>query len=305
MKIAGVSMTYNDGFKLKEWTEHYQTYKNQLGIFVIVDNGSEAQYRRELREAFPDAVIIQRETNGGCTAAYNDGIRYVLEKTDAEAIAIIGNDIKVTPGCLPAMYDYLMGDDQLGIVSAAMLGIDSNIIDNYGHKVHNFNITYEDHGKAIEGITPKQKYTDLVSGGFTMAKREFYVKAGLQDEALFMYCDELDTMLKAQKNGYKIGVIGNEYVWHWHINDPKRNGRSSASRYLICRNRVYLAKKYLSKLGYTKILLKCLIYVPAIYVVNVIRRRDILSLQDAQYSFIGAIHGAQGKMYQNKYTEFN
>ena len=30
MKIAGVSMTYNDDYKLKKWKEHYLTYKEQL-----------------------------------------------------------------------------------------------------------------------------------------------------------------------------------------------------------------------------------------------------------------------------------
>ena len=41
MKIAGISMTYNDGYKLKEWTEHYRQYKDELDYYIIVDNGSD------------------------------------------------------------------------------------------------------------------------------------------------------------------------------------------------------------------------------------------------------------------------
>lgn len=121
MRIAGVSMTYNDGYKLKEWISHYQIYKDQLEIFVIVDNASDESYKKELKESFPEAIIIERASNGGCTAAYNDGIRYVLENTDIESIAIIGNDIKPTPGCLPAMYNYLYSEKELSCINSAIL----------------------------------------------------------------------------------------------------------------------------------------------------------------------------------------
>ncbi|MCI9136010.1 MAG: glycosyltransferase family 2 protein [Lachnospiraceae bacterium] len=304
MKIAAVSMTYNDGYKLKEWKEHYQTYKEQIDIFVIVDNGSKQKYLRELKKAFPKAVIIERKTNGGCTAAYNDGIRYVLKHTDAKAIAIVGNDIKVTENCLPAMYEYLFQDEKLGIVSTAVLNIDSDVIDNYGHKVKNFKALCCNQGESIKNVRPMQKYTELVSGGFTMAKREFYVKAGLQDEALFMYCDEIDTMFKAKMHGYKLGVIADEYAWHWHINSPATGRRSSASRYLISRNRVYLAKKYMGFFTVFRQVFRGAIISPAAFLLRFIRERDRCNLKDAKYSAIGAVHGVIGKMYTNRYTRF-
>lgn len=304
MKIAGVSMTYNDGYRLKEWRQHYETYKNQLECFVVVDNGSERKYQEALKETFPDAVHICRDTNGGCTSAYNDGIRYVLENTDADAIAIIGNDIKLTSNCLPRMYEYLMDDKNLGIVSSAMLYINSNIIDNYGLSAKRMNVIRCDQGVDIYSVSCKHKYTDLLPGGFTMAKREFYEKAGLQDECLFMYCDELDTMFKARKNGYKLGVIADEYAWHWHINPPQKTRRSSASRYLISRNRVYIAKKYM---GYADILyqsIRGLIIIPICFLVHYLRERQKYYLNDAKYSMVGVIHGLIGKMYTNKYTLF-
>lgn len=304
MRIAGVSMTYNDGYKLREWISHYQIYKDQLEIFVIVDNGSDESYKKELKESFPEAIIIERASNGGCTAAYNDGIRYVLENTDIESIAIIGNDIKTTPGCLPAMYNYLYSDNDMGIVSAAILYKESSIIDNYGHVVRGFKVTNCNIGEDISCLKELNKHTDLVSGGFTMAKREFYLNAGLQDEALFMYCDELDTMLKAKAHNYKMGVIGNEYVWHWHINQSTMKKRSSASRYLISRNRIYLAKKnkmYFEVLRNTIIgLIKC----PIASYLRYSKERDVGYLVDAKYSIIGVFHGLIGKMYTNKYTKF-
>ncbi|MBQ3046524.1 MAG: glycosyltransferase family 2 protein [Clostridia bacterium] len=304
MKISVVSMTYNDGYKLNAWREHYETYKEQIENFVIVDNASTKEYVQELKTTFPEAIIIERESNGGCTAAYNDGIRYVLENTDSNAIAIIANDIKITQNCLPAMYEFLYSDEKLGMVSSAILNINSDIIDNYGHKVKGFFVECENTGDKIGDIAQKRKYTELVSGGFTMAKREFYQNAGLQDEALFMYCDELDTYFKAKKNNFKLGVIADEYAWHWHIEKPGEKKRSSASRYLISRNRVYLAKKHGSKWALFKQVVRGTIYIPLIFMFNAIRRLDKGYFRDAKYSFVGVIHGLKGRMYTNKYTKF-
>lgn len=304
MKLAGVSMTYNDDYKLAQWRQHYETYKGQLEHFIIVDNGSSQEYCEKLKSAFPEATLIFRGANGGCTAAYNDGIRFALEKTDVDAIAVIGNDIKLTDNCLPRMHEYLMSDDSLGIVSSAVLYINSEIIDNYGHSVKGINVTCCDQGLNIKDVSCKQKYTDLLSGGFTMAKREFYEKAGLQDAKLFMYCDELDTMFKARKYGYKLGVIADEYAWHWHINPPQRAKRSSANRYLISRNRVYLAKKYAGSRILFEQIVRGLIVTPGIHTVRFIKNIDYHELNDALYSAVGVIHGLVGKMYTNNYTEF-
>lgn len=78
MKVAGIVITYNDGFKLKEWHKHYQVYKDELYKMIIVDNGSEQAYLDKVKELFKEAIIIERTSNGGTTAAYNDGIRLGL-----------------------------------------------------------------------------------------------------------------------------------------------------------------------------------------------------------------------------------
>ena len=303
MRIACVSMTYNDGYKLKEWVSHYQTYKDQLECFVIVDNGSDDIYKRELMESFPEAIIIERSTNGGCTAAYNDGIRYVLDNENVDSIAIIGNDVKLTHNCLGAMHEYLFSDPKMGIVSSAILNIDSMIVDNYGHTVKGFIVTSCDKGENINDITPKRKETELVSGGFNIAKIEFYKKAGLQDEKLFMYCDELDTTFKARKTGFKMGVIADEYAWHWHINPPGNVGiRHPESRYMISRNRVYLTRKYM---GINKVL-SCFIYTgilaPFKMLLMGMMRKDKSLVVDAKYGFLGAVYGLLGNMKCNKYS---
>lgn len=305
MKIAGVSMTFNDDYKLEKWREHYEEYKNELDYFIIVDNGSKAEYLIQLENVFGDsAIIIKRNRNGGCTAAYNDGIRYALEETDADAIAIIANDIKLCNNCLTELYKYLYSNDLLGIVSCAMLVVDSHITDNYGHEIQKINIKCSDSGVKLENLFPEKKYTDLVTGGFYMEKRVCFEKVGFQDEGLFMYGDELDTSMRMKKAGYKEGVTCKVYAWHCHINNPDMTVRKPAASYLITRNKVYLAKKYFG--------IKTIVYAFFCYGVKQsifslfsgIIKRDIIRLTKAKYLFFGGINGILGNMELNKYTKF-
>lgn len=303
MRIAGISMTYNDGYKIKEWYEHYCEYKNDLEIFVIVDNGSDPEYLEELHNTFGDAIIIERKSNGGCTAAYNDGIKYVLENTDIEAIMIIANDMKVSKNCLPSLYEYLYGDEKLGIVSTAILYKNTDIVDNYGHLVDKVNMSFCNQGEKLDELSEKRKYTDLVSGGFTMAKREFYLKAGIQDEALFMYGDELDTTYKARNSGFKIGVTSDVYAWHWHIN-KEGDRRFPASTYLINRNRIYLSRKYIGA-GYANIqFVKSLLKNIGRYVYYSMNKNKRKYKMMPLYGIVGSVHGYMGKMNTNKFTLF-
>ena len=303
MKIAVVSMTYNDGYKVQEWRKHFEEYKQQVNHFIIVDNGSESDYLQLLKTTFPEAIIIERSTNGGCTGAYNDGLKYALEYTDDEAIAIVANDMKLSEGCLGKMYEYLFSKKEMGIVSTPVLNKDSNIVDNFGHTFGYWGVKNDYKGKLIEDIQNIQKETDLVSGGFYMAKREFFKKAGLQDENLFMYCDELDTMLLARKYQFSIGVTSFAYAWHHHINaNNSKQQRYPQTAYMISRNRMYIAKKHFNIFRVFMWWLYTGIAVPGWFIIWFIRRRKKYFLSFAKYSFLGGIYGLFGKMKPNKYS---
>lgn len=304
MKIAGVSMTYNDGYKLKEWKEHYEGYKDELDYYVIVDNGSEKYYLNELEKVFKDVVVIKRKINGGCTAAYNDGIRYILNNTDADAIVIIANDFKIKKGCLHKMYEYLNSDELLGLVSTAILEKDSTKVANYGHRIDRYKVIGLDRGKDIQEIKPDRKYTDLVAGGFYMAKRKFYKDVGLQDEKLFMYGDEYDTAIRAKRAGYKVGVTCETYGWHWHINEPNASGRRPASNYLIARNRIYVVRKHFGKEMVLGSFWHFSLRLASKFAISGLLKKNKESLERAKFCLMGGINGLKGDMSINKYTKF-
>lgn len=240
-------MTMNDGFKFTEWCKWYEEYKDELYIHIVVDNASDPSYLKHVKDFFKDSIIIERAVNGGCTAAYNDGIRKALEYREVDAIALCGNDCRFKKGALTEMYHFLFSKPEYGMVGGVVFKKDTDIVEDYGDTVNcigipkiNFrNCKYEDLPDSLE--------VSYVPGGINMSKREFYEKVGLQDESLFMYNDEVDMFYRAKRVGYVEAVTKKALTWHQHIPNPVVPGMKEKMAYLNGRNRVYLIKKH--KLG--------------------------------------------------------
>ena len=47
MKIAVIQITFNDGYKFKEWCGWYEEFKNEIDTHIIVDNGSKPDVKLE------------------------------------------------------------------------------------------------------------------------------------------------------------------------------------------------------------------------------------------------------------------
>lgn len=111
MKIAAITLTRNDDFRLVPWKMYFQDYKDELYEHIVVDNGSTPEYQRKLREAFPDSTHIELGYNGGCTGAYNAGIRHALQDSEIDAIMLIGNDVKIERGGLTKLFVFLYSNN--------------------------------------------------------------------------------------------------------------------------------------------------------------------------------------------------
>lgn len=265
MKVAAIVITYNDDYKIKEWVEHHQSYKDELFHHIIVDNGSKPQYLEMIEKSFPDSHIIKRSTNGGCTGAYNDGIRFALSNQEIDAIMLIGNDIKLEPGSIIKLSDFLNSNSQYGMVAPVLLAKDSEVIDDFGCKVSKtLYMQPYDVGKNISEVKTIERVVESVTGGMNMAIRAFYENVGLQDENLFMYSDEVDMAIRAKKAGFKMAVTGEVKSWHQHINPIKANSRNGYSTFLINRNKIYLGYKHFGFSRAIQIFFKQLLNLPIV-----------------------------------------
>ena len=130
MGIAVITIYCNESFRIQKWIQYYELYKDEIAMHIVVDNHSTENEIKRLIEAFSDSDIIRLKENGGVTAAYNAGIKYAMEDPSIDAVAFIGNDIKLEKGGLTKLYEFLMKDESLGEVSPVLLKIDSFILED-------------------------------------------------------------------------------------------------------------------------------------------------------------------------------
>lgn len=301
--IGAIVITYNDDYKIKEWQEHYLEYRAALSDYVIVDNGSEKEYLQLVKEKFPQAHIIEAGKNLGCTGAYNIGIKYLLDNTSVDSICLIGNDIKVSSDVLQCMDEFLQKNPSVGMVEPVLLQKDSNIIEDAGDEIdkNNFSLVVLGNGEKYKSGECKIKYCHAVTGGMNMASRSFYQTVGFQDEKLFMYSDEVDMGLRAERHGYKMACLLDVCAWHQHINPTKRKIRHPYSAYLMGRNKIYLAYKYRNRKCAYQLFVKYMVGDCARIAYNCIRGR-YEKARWHKWHFLGAWYGVKKNMKPNRYS---
>lgn len=303
MSIALVTITHNDDYKLTEWYNHYLQYKQSITLHIIVDNNSNSAYKRALKDIFRDSIIIERESNGGCTIAYNDGIRYALRDSRIDAIFLLANDIKIDKEGIQHLREILFSHEEYSMVSPIVLKKDATLVENFGCSIkRNLYLEMCDSGIEYRKISLQHKIVEAIPGGINLAKREFYEKVGLQDEKLFMYSDEVDTAFRSKKANYKIVSTNSVQAWHQHINPNYQNRRHPYSRYLMARNKVYLAKKHLGRMSMIKnFLLQNLTFFKNCFVF--LLKGKFHLLEDERFAITGSLYGLIGNMKENKYSK--
>lgn len=304
MNIAVVTLTYNDGYKFKEWLDHYNEYKDEIYKHIVVDNNSTQKYKEILKNNFTDSTIIFRETNGGCTGAYNDGIEYALSLDEIDYIALVGNDIRISKGSLTNLVDILTKNNKLGMVSPALLYKNSESIEDFGCTTSH-SLSMQEHfvGYDYNKIPLEVNYCDSVPGGMNMASRQFYERVGLQDNKMFMYSDEVEMGIRAKRKGFKIAAVSTAKAWHQHINENKTsNRRHPFSKYLAGRNKVYVAKKHFG-LGRIMYVFCYFFFGAFARVFQNILKGNFNRVKEYLWMAYGAINGLVGNMNPNKYSQ--
>ncbi len=301
MGISAITIFCNESFRIPKWKEYYSEYRKDIDLYIIVDNNSNKKEYEILKESFPTEIIIHLDKNMGVTGAYNAGLKECFNHKEIDAVAFIGNDIKIENNGLKKLYDFLMSDDKFGEVSPILLKKDSMIIeDNGDYFTKNLVMNEYDIGKNIDKNI-KSHISDGLPGAMNMAKIEMYNKIGLMDEKLFMYSDEVDMGIRAKNAGYLFLSYPNVKAWHQHEFVPGKTNRLPFSNYLVARNKVYLAGKHY---GFWR---KIYVYFSMLYIsiktiIKGIFLRDKSQIKSGNWQIKGANRGLFNIMKHNKYS---
>ena len=199
---------------------------------TVVDNGSTDESVAYLRESWPQVRRVELPGNAGFPAAVNRGI----EASRGRYVALLNNDIELSPDWLEALARELDDDPGLGFVTGKIMRHDApGVIEQAGHDFYTCG-RFEPRGleQPDTGQYDEPAPTAIVTAAAAIYRREAVERAGGFDEDYFLYCEDADLCLRILLAGY-----GGLYVpgpKAFHVRGGTVGARPELPRFYLVRN---------------------------------------------------------------------
>ena len=174
---------------------------------VIVDNSSTDRSVEEIKK-IKNTKIIKNKRNLGFAGGCNVGIKYALNQ-GAEAILLLNPDTVVKKGFLEPLL--LNKADIVGPI--IKFRRKEQWIYDFGGQI-NFWIGRAFHNEYSTPNVKNLKTPNYLSGCCLLIKRKVFEKIGLLDERYFLFFEDADFCLKAQKAGFKVALEPKSMISH-------------------------------------------------------------------------------------------
>jgi GT2 family glycosyltransferase len=211
---------------------------------VVVDNGSVDGSEEAIRASFPSVCFIQTGRNLGYAGGNNVGIKHALSH-GADYVWLLNNDTTVDPMALTALVETAQADPRIAFVGSKIFFYDKpnmiwcagGTIDlAEGGRTDHPGMGQEDHGQ-FDSISD----VGYVTGCSLLASRAAIEAVGFLPEEYFLYFEETDWSLAAQRKGYRTVMAPASLVWHKYAEVGDYKNRFI---YYSFRNRIRIVRKY-------------------------------------------------------------
>ena len=218
MKLSVVIVNYNVRYFLELCLHSVLgAIENLNAEIIVVDNNSEDDSCRMVRDKFPEVILIQNEENLGFSKANNRGV----DAATGEYICILNPDTVVAEDTFEALIEFAQAKSNLGIIGCQLIDGTGKFLPESKRNLPVVKIAlqkmlgnatnyYANH--IAENGTGK---VDVLVGAFMFMKRIIYKRLDGFDEDYFMYGEDIDLSYKAIKNGFENYYFGKAKILHF------------------------------------------------------------------------------------------
>ena len=181
---------------------------------VVVDNGSGDDSCQVLRQAVPEAELVELPENVGFPSGASEGIRH----SRGEWVALINNDVIVEPDAIAEMLRVGETSPEVGSVAAQMrFADDPGVINSAGLRVDRLGVGYDRLlGEPVSASEDGPVDVFGASGGAALHRRRMLDEVGGMDETFFFAYDDHDLAWRAQMAGWRCLYAPAAIVHHHH-----------------------------------------------------------------------------------------
>ncbi len=199
----------------------------------VVDSASSDGTPQMVRDEFPQVRLIASDTNPGFAGGNNAALRAMgfPQQTDnqPDAVLLLNPDTIIKPGALRAMFDFLLGNPNVGIVGANLEYGDGA----FQHGAYGFPGLWQLaiellplpgrwYESSLNGRYSRQLYNgnipfviDHPLGAAMMVRAEAVRQVGLLDEGYRMYVEEVDWAWRIKAQGWQAYCVPSARIVHF------------------------------------------------------------------------------------------
>jgi len=218
---------------------------------IVVDNGSEGDDPRLIKERFGDHVkVIENDKNYGFAEGCNIGMKDALAR-GANYIALLNNDTLVAPDFLEELVSIAESDPKVGIAGGKIycyelpgaIWFAGGFINYWTGKTPIRGRAELDHGQFEEILE-----VDWIIGCFMFISSKVLQTVGTLDNRFFFGWEDVDLCVRAARSDFKILFVPQSKIWHKGFAPGKERRHAGPPVYYAIRGHFIFMEKHFTKL---------------------------------------------------------
>jgi GT2 family glycosyltransferase len=209
---------------------------------IVVDNGSTDGSAAELEKR--DVELIRTGANLGFAGGNNVGIRAALER-GADWVLLVNNDAVVGEGLADALERAAAARPDAGVL-ACKIYLHDDVLQYAGASFNpllGYSGRLDGYGQRDDGRWQELRDVGRADGAAMAVSRAAIERAGLLDEDLFAYVEDVDWSLRIRAAGFAVVFVPDAKVWH--LGSASTGGAAStANLYYATRNTLVVAERH-------------------------------------------------------------
>ena len=206
---------------------------------ICVDNGSTDGSDLLVAERLPHVELLRTGANLGFAAGNNTGIRRALER-GADWVLLLNNDAVAEPGLSGALERAAAARPDAGLLACTILDEGGGVVQYAGAS---FNARFGYSGRVSTDVGRELRDVGRADGAALAVSRGALDAAGLLDEALFLYVEDVEWSLRIRRAGFAVVFVPEARARH--KGTTASGGRASTTNlYYDTRNSIVVAERY-------------------------------------------------------------
>jgi len=225
MILTVIIVSFNTKDLLKACLTSLLTQTSPTDEIIVVDNGSSDGSVELVKQDFPQVKLQVNSGNRGYAQANNQGI----QASSGELFLLLNSDTLLKPNALKSMKIFFKNHPEVGIASPRLLNSDESLQPNGGSLPNLFNLFawifflddlplvqrfFTAYHQQYPGFYQTTRPTGWVTGASMFIRRKLIDQIGPLNPEIFMYSEDTELCLRAQKAGWQVYTVGSAVITH-------------------------------------------------------------------------------------------